>query len=292
MSKRDNDDDADDGSSSSSSSFELPDLTALPPSERQYACADVRMQRFQRRVARGEQCERCWLKKPDECCACEAMLRHRFSTQQCNVVTWMHSSEAGRQTNSTRAFIVPSASRVIFESRNGDDELRDLVESCGTSIALLFPSAHSISVPEFVARCGDARPTFLLVDATWRQAVKVVRRLSKRLVGVAHVHLNLPTDSNVRADFRAPLWKSPSENGGYSFNPMRRQNAVGRLTSAECIWFLLSEVGEDEERVLKPALEALRIRIAFALQAFDSLLARLDRETIAYLREIYAREKK
>lgn len=291
MSNKNDIDDDDESTSSSSSSFAIEDV---PPRDRHYVQCDRIRQRTERRLVRKSICRECWLDEATCCCA--ALRSHTFTPEHADVVVYMNATEFGRKSNSTRAFTLCREPRteLVVESRDGDDAMLALFDRLGDSVALLYPSHRAISVGQFAADCKarGQRPTFVLLDATWAQASTVRKRLD-RLLGAGrqwvNVQLDLPkSDAPARQKRRvAPLWRTPAENGGVSFSPARTQIEIGRITSVECLWLLLHELGEDNERVLTPLLEAIRIRLAFSMQTLLGARTRVDIEVLRYCDRIF-----
>lgn len=271
-------------------------MDGIPPRERHYVHCDRVHRRALRRFEKRHICRECWLAEKHCCCA--ALQPHQFAMERADVIVYMSSLEFGRKSNSTRAFIMCQQPRheLVIETREGDDAMRELFERKGDSVALLYPSSRSVSVREFTDSCAERgqSPTFVLLDSTWAQAVNVRKRLDRMLGGNGrrwnHVRLDLPQDVDAPHHQKrrvAPLWRTPAENGGVSFSPARTQVEIGRITSVECLWLLCHELGENNERVLVPLLEAIRIRISFSLQSLLGARARLGDDVLQYCDRIF-----
>lgn len=128
-----------------------------------------------RHLSFDPRCSRCQLKLP--LCMCADLVPIDTRTQ---VVILMHAQEAAKPTNTGRiaAACLSSSKLHLYANREGPVPERPWAP--GTQPALLFPAPGARTLESY----RDGPPVTLLVpDGTWRQAM----RLRRRLVGTGEV---------------------------------------------------------------------------------------------------------
>ena len=194
---------------------------------------------------------------------------------------------------------------LLVNHTQGRKRMCEILRERSGRIALLWPSADAVSVAEFLnsAACDDdtdapapaaskrtTKPTFVLLDGTWNQARALARSIKQfaadEQLDVVDVVLDVPgaaDEAKVSSGFErkrvlGKLWQTPLENNGVSFSPLRTQVGAGRLTSGECLWLLLRELGASEQ-MLQRQLDGLRLRVCMALH-WSTASFLVDRETL------------
>ncbi|MFZ9889758.1 MAG: tRNA-uridine aminocarboxypropyltransferase [Myxococcota bacterium] len=122
-----------------------------------------------RHVSFDPRCSRCQLKVP--LCMCAELVPVKTRTQ---VVILMHAQEAAKPTNTGRiaAACLSSSQLRLYANREGPVPERPWAP--GTRPALLFPAPGARSLESLR---GGQPVTLLVPDGTWRQAMRLRRRL-------------------------------------------------------------------------------------------------------------------
>jgi len=201
-------------------------------------------------------CLNCWLKK--EFCLCGKV--PTFTIEKCNLLVFVHYKEYLRSSNTGILAAVACPQVQLFVSGRQEDEkkLAELITDNIHDTFALFPDDKAITITEFCEQrklhylkqqsgkdvcISDPKELIkkpvnvILLDATWRQAKGMRRRLPKEV----------------------PLVKL-ADNFQVSINTMRTQSTLGRISTVEAIAELLKALGEKQSEIDR-LLEGLRLRM-------------------------------
>ena len=253
-----------------------PAPAAAAAATRQHTLMIERVRKKCKILEESSRCQVCWHDKMY--CVCsriENMFRGKTFRKDVHFALYLHETEWLCASDDAKLLccVAPTRTTLLVHGRPGDDaKLAKLAAKHKGASCLLFPDDDAILVSDFLVKlerskanvpkdvdnnkkdCADAQqPSILIivVDATWRRARKMMKHLSRHVIGnVPHIKLETDTVSC------------------YS----RTQTQPGRICTVEAISLLLQEMGECSE-VCSSLIECVKINNA-ALKPVQGLGAR------------------
>ncbi|MCG7584182.1 tRNA-uridine aminocarboxypropyltransferase [Photobacterium sp. OFAV2-7] len=139
-----------------------------------------------------------------------------------------HPKELGKDTNTGELMLrtLPDSQRYTWDRVNPPAALLDEIRASGNQPWLLFPCDEKHPATVYQSE-PDKQPLFILLDATWQEARKMVRK-SPWLAQLPRLSLN------------------PSSASAYQ---LRRNQQAGNLCTCEAGIALLEMLGEAEQAV-------------------------------------------
>uniref|UniRef100_A0A7S0WUN7 tRNA-uridine aminocarboxypropyltransferase n=1 Tax=Pyramimonas obovata TaxID=1411642 RepID=A0A7S0WUN7_9CHLO len=207
-------------------------------------------------------CPTCWL-LPAYCCC---KMWHRVETRH-RVCIYMHHNEWGRGINSGIA-LKTSGGAGVYLSGNKDmeAELKQAFDENEESVFILWPpdpegksstrKAPFVSandLPELYPDAVQKGITIVAIDATWKNARSMVKRLPDHL---KRVYIKGGIDGHL-PDGTASI----PETSGSLLRPVRKYKGFeGRVSTLEAVVGLLRFVGESED-VCEKLLDNLKMKV-------------------------------
>ncbi|PMH45449.1 DTW domain-containing protein [Vibrio sp. 10N.286.49.B3] len=150
-------------------------------------------------------------------------------TSPIHLALLMHENEVSRETNTGKLLqqTLTNCTQHIWQRKTPPSELIKLINSPDYHAMILFPSEESqlISTVSTSETVDKPIPLFIILDATWQEAKKMIRR-SAWLQALPHVHFETEQTSR------------------YS---LRRNQHQGHLCTCEVGAELLKQTGSDQE---------------------------------------------
>lgn len=185
-------------------------------------------------------CLRCHY--PTESCVCNSL---QVAKTKHSIYLYQHVGEFARSNNSGNLLcMLLGARRAIHGLREDAEQMLRHAEENEGSCIVLFPSADSISMAEFVeyrkthlTQGEAAKPvTMFLPDGTSNQAKNLEKRLPAQL----------------------PRVRLSAHSTRSWLDPIRRQTESHRVCTAQAAAMALAEIGESEPtRILQDAVEVI-----------------------------------
>jgi len=166
-------------------------------------------------------CEKCGL--PEITCMCD-----RIPKREVDIEFWVltHERELRRKTNTgklLRAMFHNTTHIYVWDRQNPPSDLLSKLESDAYDVYLLFPSDDE-EVNVAIDAHTHKKKAFILIDATWQEARKIVRK----------------------SPYLSKLKRLTLQPEGKSQFSLRRNQLEGSLCTVECGVQLLDMVGEEK----------------------------------------------
>lgn len=170
--------------------------------------------------AKLEPCPQCGLKYNCICHQAPKLVSH------INIALLLHKNEVDRDTNTGKLVsnCLANTQRFIWDRVTPPQELLNIITSGQYEPILLFPSDSSIELTTDVLNQSGKPPLFIILDATWQEAKKMVRR-SPWLKALTFAQL------------------SDHQHSAYS---LRRNQEHGNLCTCETAAALMRTLGEPQ----------------------------------------------